>query len=253
MQRVLVIADVHANAPALDAVLDAEPGRDAVYFLGDAVDCGPHPETACERLRGLDVAAGVDGNHDRAVLDAPGAREADADPYLGWQRWTYDRLSEASRSFLGSLDRTVSVTRGGQRLRLHHGDFPPPEGYDGAWPTRVTPDDDAPLFEAVAARYDEDVVLHGHSHYPFDATVAGTRFVNPGSVGLQRAGWPVDRARYAVLEGETVDLRAVRYDPGGVAADSRALDNPFTGDWDRDSPGDAEAHPPGPDSGTRGE
>ena len=233
MTRTLVLADVHANAPALDAVLAAEPERDSVLFLGDAVDCGPHPEVVCERLRGLDLAAGVGGNHDRVVLDARDAGGEGADPYLRWQRWTYDRLSGESRSFLRSLDRTATAARGGRTLRLHHGDFPPPEGHDGPWPTRVTPDDDAPLFDVVAARYDEDVVLLGHSHYPFEATVRGTRFVNPGSVGLQRRGWLPDRARYAVLEGERVDLRSVRYDTGRVVADSRALDSPYLDEWAR--------------------
>lgn len=57
-----------------------------------------------------------------------------------------------------------------------------------------TPVEDTTVFEAVADRYPEDVILHGHSHYPFEAAVAGTTFVNPGSVGLQRDGWPVNRA-----------------------------------------------------------
>ena len=237
MTRVLVIADVHANAPALDAVLDAEPERDVVVFLGDAVDNGPHPDAVCERLRELDALVGVHGNHDRAVL-AAGAEESD-DPNVAWQRWSYDRLSEPSRTYLRSLDRTATVTPADRPLRLHHGDFPPPNGHDAEWCTRVTPDDDPAFFELVAARYDEDVVLHGHSHFPFAATVAGTTFVNPGSVGLQRSGWPADHARYAVLEAGTgtgpgtFDLRAVAYDVSRVVEDARALDSPSLALWDR--------------------
>ena len=237
MTRVLVLGDVHANAPAFDAVLTVESAHDAVLFLGDAVDCGPHPDAACERLRGLDLLAGVRGNHDRSVLAAGDASaEADApgdDPYARWKRRSYDRLTAASREFLESLDTTATVAPEGRTLRLHHGDFSPPESYDGEWRTRVTPEDDPAYFEALADRYDEDAVLLGHSHYPFVATVAGTTFVNPGSVGLQRPGWPVDRARYAVLEDGEFDLRSVEYDPDSVAADSRALDNPFSADWDR--------------------
>lgn len=230
---------MHANAPALDAVLAAEPSHDGVLFLGDAVDCGPHPDAACERLRDLDVLAGVNGNHDRAVLDAGTAADAGAesaaagDPYARWKRWSYDRLSDDSVAFLESLDATASVDADGRSLRLHHGDFPPPEGYDGEWRTRVTPEDDVAFFESVAARYDEDAVLHGHSHYPFAATVAGTSFVNPGSVGLQRPGWPPDRARYGVVEDGEFGLRSVAYDPHRVIADSRALGNPYLDDWAR--------------------
>ena len=233
MTRVLIVGDVHANAPALEAVLAAEREYDSVLFLGDAVDCGPHPNAVCERLAGLDRLAGVRGNHDRAVLAAAAADAPDDDPHARWKRWSFDRLSATSRAFLESLDTTTTVAPDGRPLRLHHGDFPPPEGHDGEWRTRVTPTDDPAFFEAVAARYDEDAVLHGHSHYPFVATVAGTTFVNPGSVGLQRPGWPADRARYAVLEAGTFDLRSVRYDTTDVTADSCALDNPYSSDWDR--------------------
>ena len=231
MSRALLLADVHANAPALDAVLAAEPERDAVYFLGDAVDCGPHPETVCERLRGLDAFTGVRGNHDRTVLAASDPETLDDTPHAEWQAWTYDRLSAGSRSFLESLAETTTVALGDRPARLHHGDFPPPDGDDGEWRTRATPEDDPTLFETVAARYDEDVVLHGHSHFPFEATVAGTTFVNPGSVGLQRAGWPLDAARYAVWEDGAFDLRSVTYDASSVAADSRAAASPYGDLW----------------------
>lgn len=232
MERILVIADVHANAPALEAVLAAEPDRDAVAFLGDAVDCGPHPDAVCDRLRDLDVVAGVRGNHDRTVLEAGSTGPSD-DPHARWQAWTRTRLSPENRAFLASLDRTTTLAVGDGSLRLHHGDFPPPDEGDRAWSTRVTPDDDPGVFEAVAARYDEDVVVHGHSHLPFEATVAGTTFLNPGSVGLQRDGWPANEARYAVLEDGRADLRAVAYDTGAISADSRTLDSPYCGYWDR--------------------
>ncbi|NEU57230.1 metallophosphoesterase [Halorussus sp. MSC15.2] len=235
MSRTLIISDVHANAPALEAVLAAEPDRDSVVFLGDAVDNGPHPNAVCNRLRDLDVAASVVGNHDRTVLDASESGDSD-DPFARWQAWTRDRLSDENRAFLESLDRTATVAPASRSLRLHHGDFPPPENHEGEWPTRVTPDDDAPMFEVVAARYDEDVILHGHSHYPFETTVAGTTFVNPGSVGLQREDWPANHARYATLEDGAFDLRAVPYDTSAVTTDSRRLNSPFVEIWNRPVP-----------------
>ena len=240
MSRTLVISDVHANATALDAVLAAERERDAVVFLGDAVDNGPRPESVCERLRELDLLASVRGNHDRTVLDASEENDAseatDAiapsdDPFAEWQAWTHGQLSAESQAFLESLDTTTTLSLGNVSLRLHHGDFPPPEDYAGEWRTRATPEDDSSLFEAVADRYDEEIVLHGHSHYPFEETVAGTTFVNPGSVGLQRAGWPADEARYAVFEDGAFDLRSVQYDPTPVARDSQELNSPFLEIW----------------------
>ncbi|NHN58827.1 metallophosphoesterase [Halorussus rarus] len=237
MSRTLIISDVHANATALEAVLAAEPDRDAVVFLGDAVDNGPHPNAVCSTLRDLDPAASVHGNHDRTVLAAEPPAATSDDPFAAWQAWSRRRLPPDDRSFLEALPRTATVSLAGRRLRLHHGDFPRPEAYDGSWRTRATPEDDPALFERVAARYDEDVVVHGHSHFPFVDSVSGTTFVNPGSVGLQREGWPADRARYAVLDDGAFDLRSVRYDAGAVATDSRALDSPFADIWGRAAPG----------------
>lgn len=260
VSRTLIISDVHANATALDAVLTAERDADSVVFLGDAVDNGPRPESVCEHLRELDLLASVRGNHDRTVLDASeaseagdrtdesdasspsvasdGGEETDAitpgdNPFAEWQAWTHRQLSGESRAFLQSLDTTTTLSLGDTslHLRLHHGDFSPPEDYDANWQTRATPEDDPSLFEAVADRYDEEVILHGHSHYPFEETVAGTTFVNPGSVGLQRAGWPADEARYAVFEDGAFDLRSVSYDTGPVAAESRELNSPFLEIW----------------------
>lgn len=230
MSRVLVLADVHANAPALDAVLAAESTPDRVLFLGDAVDNGPHPDAVCERLRELD-AVGVSGNHDRDVVEV-GARDRPIDdPHARWKSWTYDRLSAESRRFLGSLARTRVVSLQGRTVRLHHGDFPSPEGHEGAWQTRAPPREDASVYEALADRYDEGTVLLGHSHRPFEVTVRGTTFVNPGSVGLQRGGRPPDRARYATVEDGTVDLREVTYDPGPLREDLLALDSPYYEIW----------------------
>jgi len=39
----LFLADVHANLPAFEVVLQDAPTADEVYFLGDIVGCGPHP------------------------------------------------------------------------------------------------------------------------------------------------------------------------------------------------------------------
>ena len=240
MSRTLVVADIHANAPALEAVLAAEPERDSVVFLGDAVDVGPHPNAVCERLLELDLLAGVRGNHDRTVLDAADPNDSSEsndpnapsdDPHAQWQEWTNARLAPESRTFLESLDRTTTVSPGVRTLRLHHGDFPRPVGHDGRWPTRATPEEETALFETVAARYDEDVIVHGHSHYPFEATVAGTTFVNPGSVGLQRDGWPLNRARYAVWEDGAIDLRSVPYETRTVTTDSKTLDSPYRDHW----------------------
>jgi diadenosine tetraphosphatase ApaH/serine/threonine PP2A family protein phosphatase len=65
---VCVLADVHGNLPALEAVISAacENGATSFLFLGDAVGYGPHPRECVARLAELGGVA-VRGNHDHAV------------------------------------------------------------------------------------------------------------------------------------------------------------------------------------------
>ena len=63
--RALLISDIHANLPALEAVLAAAPPYDAVWNLGDVVGYGASPNEVvvlARRLGGIVVR----GNHDRA-------------------------------------------------------------------------------------------------------------------------------------------------------------------------------------------
>lgn len=103
--RTALLADIHANREALDAVLIAVGARgvDRIAFLGDIVGYGPDPAYCTERVARLvsDGAVAIMGNHD-AAIDSDGdedmnriAREA--------IRWTRTRLDPNHRSFLVNL------------------------------------------------------------------------------------------------------------------------------------------------------
>src|SRR5213080_126681 len=65
--RILVLSDLHSNATALDAVLDAVKDRwDISVCLGDVVGYGPDPNEVTARLRKLATHT-IRGNHDKAV------------------------------------------------------------------------------------------------------------------------------------------------------------------------------------------
>src|SRR3954469_2582326 len=65
--RVAVIADMHAHADALEAVLAAADGVDELWSLGDMVGTGPDPEHVVARTRELCRVALL-GNHDYLAL-----------------------------------------------------------------------------------------------------------------------------------------------------------------------------------------
>ena len=67
--RIALFSDVHANLPALEAVLRTLAGRDdidATYHLGDLVGYAPWPDEVIERLRDAAIP-GVAGNYDSAI------------------------------------------------------------------------------------------------------------------------------------------------------------------------------------------
>lgn len=67
-QTYVLISDIHANLPALEAVLeDIRTGTPAgVYQLGDLVGYAPWPNEVVQRLREAGIA-GVAGNYDSTV------------------------------------------------------------------------------------------------------------------------------------------------------------------------------------------
>lgn len=218
--KYLILADVHANCPALEAVLDRETDWDEVLFLGDAVGYGPHPDGVLDLLSPL-PGTFVMGNHDREILDSlDGQPET---PAAAFDQWTRGQLSPTNRRFLEGFEDERRLTTTEATLRLHHGDFAV-ELDDPGWDGRGWPDTNPAAYEELAARYDEPTVLFGHSHVQFELVASGTRFVNPGSVGQHRLG--LIAACYAVLEDGEFSLEAVEYDarPTAEAMDELPLD-----------------------------
>ncbi|WIV67193.1 metallophosphoesterase family protein [Natrialbaceae archaeon AArc-T1-2] len=197
--RVGLIADVHANEVALDAVLEDMPDVDAVACAGDVVGYNPWPAECVDVLRERDVPT-VMGNHDLAVVERSSFR-FNRMGRAGIEH-AQRRLEQPQRRWLESLP-TERQEFGG-RVKLVHGH---PDD-----PTRYTyPEEFSPRLLG-----DEDVLVLGHTHVQHAETFTEGIVVNPGSVGQPRDGDP--RAGYAVvdLEAMTVETRRVAYDVDAV-------------------------------------
>lgn len=198
-----VVADVHSNIPALEAVL-AEPDvrqADLVVFCGD-LTWGPEPRQAIELVGTLeDRAVFVRGNGDRAVVElARGGRR----PERPRDEWMRRRHTEASIDFLaGFLFNVVVTVLGLGPIRFCHGS--PRSDTE-----LVTPETPPDRYAALAEGVCEPTIVHGHTHLQFDRMVAGRRSLNPGSVGLPYHEREPGTAYWAIL-GPDVSLRQSRY------------------------------------------
>src|SRR6266540_3517197 len=206
--RVAVLADIHGNLPALEAVLDEVEAAsvDRIVLNGDIAG-GPLPVDTLARLAELgERAVWVHGNGEREMVagfDGGSDSAASADNLqLG------RLLGRAERDLIADLPMSVTldVDRLGSVLFCH------------ATPRR---DDEMLLVDRPPARYaaalegvSADVVVLGHTHMPFDRLFDRRRVVNPGAVGMPygHAG-----AAWALL-GPGVELRRTPYDPAAAAA-----------------------------------
>jgi predicted phosphodiesterase len=229
--RIAIMADIHGNPIALDAVLgdiERHGGVDAYWVLGDIVALGPGPVEVLERLAALPAVRCVRGNTERYVCQGdrppPSVEEARADPALlpvlleieGAFAWTQGAVTNGGwLEWLSGLPAELETTLpdGTRVLGLHVA--PGREDGLGFRPGL----DEAELADLLGA-CDADLLFVGHTHQSMDATAGGTRVVNVGSVSNPVP--PDLRAEYAILEadptGYRVERRRVDYDRGAVIA-----------------------------------
>src|SRR3972149_4354824 len=100
--RVLIISDIHANADALNAVLQAAGRVDAVWGLGDLVGYGPVPNECITILRALPNLFCLLGNHDAAAIGQLALHGFNGDARTSIE-WLRDCLTPESLAFLRSL------------------------------------------------------------------------------------------------------------------------------------------------------
>jgi putative phosphoesterase len=217
--RMLVISDLHANWPALEAVLASE-SHDHLLVVGDLVSYGPHAPEVVEYIRQHATLA-VRGNHDEALAHQRDCRCAPASKPLAEATRARHReqLTADQVGFLGGLPATASLTTGGQTLFAVHA-----SPRDHFYRYTLTPSaSDVDLAEEVSG-VEADYVLLGHTHLPMARRVGQRMLVNPGSVGQPRDGDP--RASYAVIEDGDVQLMRAAYDIRRTVRDLAALGLP---------------------------
>ncbi|HEX9609817.1 MAG TPA: metallophosphoesterase family protein [Candidatus Limnocylindria bacterium] len=226
--RIAVIGDVHANMPALTAVIEdvSRAGASATYCVGDIVGRGPHPNEVVEVMRRLDIPS-VQGNWDEAVAmdrDSTGAAwdslEAEAAGGAS-MRWTAEALSDENKAWLRQVPVRGRVVIDGRSVAFFHGSHVRQTEY--LWSDRPSR-----FYSRLASEEGDDVFCFGHTHEAHHRVVGQAHLVACGSVGCPNPGEAT--ATYALLDiGDgrvVVGFRAVEYDLAWVTRDMTALGLP---------------------------
>ena len=220
--RVAVLSDIHANQPALEAVLAAvdEAGVEEIWCLGDVVGYGAQPDACAELVRERCDLCLV-GNHDLAVLGGLDITSF-SETASAAVEWTLGAASEGTFEFLRGLEPAASR----EGIGLFHG-----SPRDPIWEYVLSTDQ----AEAGLEAQEERIGLIGHSHVSlffsrpatagrgttqgaqagdgaFLGLESGEWLLNPGSVGQPRDGDP--RAAWLELDTEelTANFHRVPYD-----------------------------------------
>jgi len=223
--RVAAIYDIHANLPALEAVLQdiRRVGVDQIVVGGDVLP-GPMPRETITELLDLEIPVQfIRGNGDREVAARRRGRETDSVPeqFREVMRWNAEQLLPEHEKVLSSWPQTlrVHILGLGEVLFCHATPRSDSEIF-----TRLTSEDRLiPVFRGLNV----PVVVCGHTHMQFDRMIGQTRVLNAGSVGMP-FGEP---GAYWLLLGPGVNLQHTRYNLAEAAAQIRNTKYPQAQDF----------------------
>lgn len=212
--KVALLGDIHGNHFALRAVLSAATrhGVERLLITGDLVGYYFWAKEVLEMLQPWDFVV-VRGNHEQMLAEARAEpqhlRDVEA-KYGSGLRVALETLTAAQFHWLENLPHPLEVKVDGCRILLCHGSPWDLDQY-------VYPDADHALL-ARCADPAHDVVVLGHTHYPFQRMIDGTVVINPGSVGQPRDRMP--GAHWALLDTRTREVGhwIEAYDAGPVMA-----------------------------------
>jgi len=199
MAPITIFGDIHANLPALEAVLADIDGRSPTNLicLGDLVGYGTWPNEVIEIIRGRGIPT-IMGNYDQGVGqdsdDCGCAYKTPEAQALGVRSitWSNAHTTAANKAFLRTLVPNIPVQLGAYRVLLVHGS-----------PRRVNEylyeDRPEASVERIMDVAGADVLVCGHTHLPYHRVLgSGRQVINAGSVGKPKDNDP--RACYVVLD-----------------------------------------------------
>ncbi len=226
-EPIAILADVHANLPALEVVLTEvrHRGIERIFVLGDLVGYGPHPKACIDLLRNVG-AISLRGNHDHAVGSGNMVRSMTSSS--SWTaEWSIQCLAKEDRKYLRRLPLRM-ISR--PWLAVHGA--PVDKTFFNAYVYNRTAKANIAWLQEHGFRF----ALHGHSHLQgvyvlqadeaiclkdshIDLDAYQTSLICPGSVGQPRGGEV--GAAFAILKplSAQLELLCLPYDVSEVIQD----------------------------------
>jgi predicted phosphodiesterase len=198
MTKLAILSDIHANLPALGAVLEdmANFSVDATIVAGDVINFGPFTQQVVQRVIENNWAV-IRGNGELFLLDYGTSRAPQEwnDP-VGFPipPWLNRQLNSSSKTTIAKWADTLTLRfSDAPPIRVVHGT--PQSPWDSLYPT-LTDEEITKLLADVQ----EETLIAGHTHLPMDRQSGRWHLLNPGSVGV-----PLDgqfTASYMLLNGD---------------------------------------------------
>jgi len=209
--RLALLADIHGNQPALEAVLEAlkHDAPDGILVAGDWIS-GPWDNKVLSTLEEY-ADASVLGNTDIRLLEYLDGKTPEIWSRLKQfelLRWNARHINAHCLELLRRMPEQRLVNFDGTSpIRVVHGSLENP--FEGLSNNRKVE-----RLDRTFAELQEDVLLCGHTHYPMVVERDGKLIVNPGSVAAPLNG--DTHAQYALLEWSDkrwqAELKRVAYD-----------------------------------------
>jgi predicted phosphodiesterase len=219
--RLAVLSDVHANLPALEAVVAdfRQFNPDGIIVAGDLI-AGPFPNETIHYLR--TCAHPVAGSGSQGCWMILGNTDINLLRYFAGQtpetwrssrqyallRWNHRNITAETTAFLHSLPEQCRIELpGAAPIRVVHGT--PRDPYES-----IFPESDPATLDRAFSQIVEPVLVCGHTHQPWWVEREGRLALNPGSVAGPLND--VVGAQYALLNWNgshwQVELLCVPYD-----------------------------------------
>lgn len=201
--RIAIISDIHANLPALEAVLEHAETLDvsAFWCLGDTVGYGPFPNECVSLVRDR-CSIVLQGNHDSGLVGETNVEEFNRDG-LKAILWSREIVTKENVAFLAKLP-LKAIAEG---VTLVHASPHNP----GSWNYLLSLHAAQSAFEA----FDTDLCFVGHTHVPgiipekaLPGRDGNRTIINVGSVGQPRDGNPA--AAFVFFDSATGSYEIVR-------------------------------------------